>query len=148
MRTVSDVLQNHGGHVEFTTKEGKTVKVKYLTLKAMSEYENKLQNKAIRQLAQQKDAIPSDMYMKMFSELMDNVAVGHYAFGSELCSKSLTTIQGISSLISILCDVSEDEALELLTNNQDDFKLVFDEVVRKSIGSKDEEKEEDTEKKR
>lgn len=113
----------------------------------MSEYENKLQNRAIRQLAQQKDSIPQDIYVKMFSDLMDNIAVGHYAFGSELCSKSLTTIQGITSLIGILCDVTEDEALELLTNNQDDFKIVFDEVVRKSIGSKDDEGD-NTEKKR
>lgn len=139
MRSVSDVLQDKGGHAEFQTKDGKTIKVKYLTLKAMSQYENRLQNRAIRKLTEQKDVISSDLLQDMLSKIMDNIAAGHYAFGGEICQKSLQTIQGISDLVSILCDVTNDEALDLLMKDGDAFRVVFDEVVRKSIGSKDDE---------
>lgn len=140
MRSVSDVLQDKGGHVEFQTKDGKKVVVKYLTLKAMSQYESRLQNRAIRKLTEQKDVLTGDLLQDMLGKLMDNIASGHYAFGGEICQKSLQTIQGISDLISILCDVSNDEALDLLMQDGDAFRVVFDEVVRKSIGSKDDEK--------
>lgn len=147
MRSVSDVLQNKGGHVEYTTKDGKNIKVKYLTLKAMSQYENRLQNRAIKKLTEQKDAIPSDLMQDMLGKVMDNIASGHYAFGGEICQKSLQTIQGISDLISILCDVGNDEALDLLVGENDTFKMVLDEVVRKSISSKDDEVSEGTDSK-
>lgn len=134
-------MANHGGNVEYVTKTGKTLKIKYLTLKTMSLYENKLQNKAIRTLSEQRANIPDDLFNKMFSELMDKIASGHYAFGSDLCTKSLSTVQGIGDLISILCDIDCDEALDLLMAEGDSFKIVFDEVVKKSVTSKDDEAE-------
>jgi hypothetical protein len=139
VRSVSDVLQNVGGHVEFTTKDGKAIKVKYLTLKAMSEYENRLQNRAIRKLTEQRDVIPADIFSEMFSKLMDDIASGHYAFGGEICQKSLRTVDGVANLMSVLCGVSADEAIDLLVKEGDAFKTIFDEVVKKSIGSKDDE---------
>lgn len=139
MRSVSDVLQDKGGHVEFQTKDGKTIKMKYLTLKSMSQYENRLQNRSIRKLTEQRDVIPADTLTEMMGKVMDNIASGHFAFGGDICQKSLQTIQGISDLISILCDISADDALDLLVAEGDTFRLVFDQVVRKSIGSKDDE---------
>lgn len=140
MRSVSDVLQNKGGLTEFVTKDGKAVKIQYLTLKNMSEYENKLQNRAIAKLAEQRDVIPADIFSKMFSELMDKIASGDYAFGNEICSKSLATVNGIADLVGILCNVSPDDAIYLLTEEGDAFRPIFDEVVRKSISSKDDAK--------
>jgi len=141
LRTVSDVLHNAGGNVEYTTKDGKVIKIKYLTLKTMSVYENRLQNRAIKKFADQKDVIPSDIFKNMFGDLMDKIASGDYAFGGEICSKSLATVQGISDLVSCLCDISSDEALELLTNEGEAFRPLFDEVVRKSVSSKDDDGE-------
>lgn len=137
MRSVSDVLQNNGGHVEYTTKDGKKLKVKYLTLRAMSQYENCLQNRAIRKLTEQKGVISDDMLSDMMGKLMDNISSGHYAFGGPISQKSLQTLQGIGDLIGTLCDISPDEALDLLIQEGETFRLVFDDVVKKSIGSKD-----------
>jgi hypothetical protein len=53
----------------------------------------------------------------------------------------LATVQGISDLVSCLCDISSDEALELLTNEGEAFRPLFDEVVRKSVSSKDDDGE-------
>lgn len=145
MRTVSDVLQNKGGHVEFTSKDGKTYKIQYLTLRIMSQYENKMQNKAIRKLCEQKDVIPADLFQQLFSKIMDDIASGHYAFGGDIVSKSLQTIGGIADLISLMVGITEDEAMDLLTREQDVFRPLFDEVIRKSIGSRDDEKPRDSE---
>lgn len=139
MRSVSDVLHNHGGNIEFTTKDGKVLKVQYLTLKGMSQYENKLQNRAIAKLSEQKDVLPKETFNQMFTDVLDKIASGFYAFGSEVCTKSLSTIHGVTDLVSILCDVSPDEALELLVSEGDSFKKLVDDVLRKSIGSKDDE---------
>lgn len=137
MRSVSDVLHNHGGNVEYTTSKGQVLKVKYLTLKGMSQYENKLQNRAIAKLSEQKDILPKETFNQMFTELLDKTASGFYAFGSEVCTKSLSTIHGVTDLISILCDVTADDALQLLVDEGDVFKKIIDDVLRKSIGSKD-----------
>lgn len=140
MRSVSDVLQNKGGHAEYKTQDGRDIKIKYLTLKCMSEYENRLQNRAIAKLAAQKAVVPADIFKELFADLMKSIADGTYAFGGEVASKSLTTMQGIADLISVLTDLPPDEALDLLVTDGDGFKAVFDEVVRKSIGSHDDEK--------
>jgi len=138
MRTVSDVLQNEGGHVEYVARDGKTIAVRYLSLKAMSEYENRLQNRAIRKLAEQRGAIPNDTFDKLFGDLMDRIASGAYAFGSELCSRSLATVQGVADLTSILCGLEPEDALRLIVAEGEPFRRLFDEVVRKSIGSAEE----------
>lgn len=135
MRTVSDVLGNSGGNFEFTTKAGKLLKIKFLNLKTMSSYEAKLQNKAIKLLSDQRKEIPEDIFSDMFSKTMDKIASGSYAFGGDICQKSLSTVSGIGDLISLLCDVTPDEAIELLMTEGDSFKIVFDEVVRRSISS-------------
>lgn len=137
MRSVSDVLHNHGGTTEYTTKSGKQLKIKYLTLKGMSEYENALQNRAINKLAQQANIIPQATFDKMFSDLLDRIASGAYAFGSELCTKSLGTVNGVTDLVSIMCGISNDEALDLLISEGDHFRKIIDEVLRKSISSND-----------
>ena len=137
MRSVSDVLHNKGGFTEFPASNGKTYKIKYLTLRAMSQYENKLQNRALKLLAESKPELKKEDFADLFTQLMENIAAGVYSFGGETCSKSLTTIQGITDLISILCEINSDEAMELLLNDGTNFKVVFDEVVRKSINSKD-----------
>lgn len=139
MRTVSDVLQDRGGHAEYVTRDGRTLSIRHLTLKGMSEYENRLQNRAIRKLAEQRGAIPDDTFDKLFGDLMDRVAAGAYAFGGEVCSRSLATVQGVADLTSILCGVDAEEALRLIVDEGEPFRRLFDEVVRKSIGSNDDE---------
>lgn len=142
MRSVSDVLHNSGGLMEYTTKAGKVLKIKFLDLKAMSEYENKLQNRAIQKLASQRSAIPEDIFTAMFSELMDKISAGVYAFGNTICNQSLSTVQGISDLVSILCSVPVEEAMELIVAEGEAFKTVFDHVVRKSVSSPEEDEQE------
>lgn len=139
MRSISDVLQNSGGKVVYNTKTGKQINLDYLTLKHMSEYENRLQNRSMKQLTEQRANMPSDIFAKLFSELMDKIASGNMAFGSEVCQKSLSTIQGVTDLISILTGLTPEESLELITTEGEAFKIIFDEVIRKSIGSKDDE---------
>lgn len=139
MRTVSDVLQNKGGSIEYTTKDGRKIKVKYLTLKNMSEYENRLQNKAIKQLCDQRDHLPPELFAEMFSKLMDKVSAGHYAFGGELCQKSLGSVTGVAELMSIMTDLSTDEVVDLIMTEGDALKPMFDEVLRRSISSHDDE---------
>lgn len=139
MRTVSDVLQNKGGKVEYVTRDGRAVAVQYLTLRHMSQYEGRLQNRAIRMLSSQRDAMPDDVFSRMFGELMDRIAAGAYAFGGEVANRSLSTVQGVCDLVSILCGVDEEAAMALLVDEGEPFKAVFDEVVRKSVGSRDDE---------
>lgn len=139
MRSVSDVLQNRGGTTEYVTRDGKSIPVQYLTLRHMSQYETRLQNRAIRTLSSQRDAMPEDVFSKMFADLMDRIAAGAYAFGGEVANRSLGTVQGVCDLVSILCGVSDEQAMELLVNEGEPFKVLFDEVVRKSVGSRDDE---------
>jgi hypothetical protein len=139
MRSTSDVLHNHGGLTEYTTKDGKVLQIKYLTLKGMSEYENRLQNRAIKKLSEQKDNISKEIFNQMFSELLDKIASGSYAFGSEICTKSLPTVQGVCDVISILCDVPAETALDLIVAEGTPLQMLIQEILRKSIGSKDDE---------
>jgi len=139
MRTLTDALHNHGGTTEYTTKDGKVLKVRFLDLRGMSEYECRLQNRAMKKLTEQKEHISKETFNEMFSQLLDKIATGHYAFGSELCAKSLPTVQGITDLVSIMCNVTTDDALDLLITEGDAFKMLIDNVLRKSIGSKDDE---------
>jgi hypothetical protein len=103
----------------------------------MSKYENKLQNKAIAKLAEQKDVIPKDLFTQMFSDLMDKISTGTYAFGGDVCNKSLNTLSGISDLIGILCSVDSEEAMRLLIDEGESFKIAFDHIVSKSISDPD-----------
>lgn len=132
-------MQNKGGITEYTCKDGKVLKVQYLTLKNMAEYENKLQNRTIKTLTDQRNVIPDDIFKELFKDLLDNIAAGSYAFGGELCTASLNTIAGIADLFSILCSITPDEAMHVITEEGDALKMLFDEVVRKSVGSKDDE---------
>lgn len=139
MRTISDVFHNKGGTTEYTCKDGKVLKVQYLTLKNMSEYENKLQNRTLKTLTEQRNAIPEDIFKELFGEILDKIASGGYAFGGELCTASLNTITGIADLFSILCSITPDEAMHVISEEGDALKMLFDEVIRKSVGSKDDE---------
>lgn len=137
MRTISDVLQNKGGLTEYTTKRNQVLKIEYLTLKNMSLYETRLQNRAIKQLVDQRSVIPEDMYKELFKDLLKNIQQGQYAFGSEICNQSLNTIQGVSDLFSVLSGITPDEAMQVITEEGETIKLLFDEIVSKSIGSPD-----------
>lgn len=137
MRSISDVLQKHGGGVDFTTASGKSLRIDYLTLKHMAQYEQRLQNRAVKTLADQKGVIPEGVWREMFTELMGNISKGQYAFGGEVCQASLTTITGVTDLMSILCGITPDEALELVATEGDAFRAVFDQVVRASVSSPD-----------
>lgn len=137
MRSVSDVLQKSGGTVEYQTRDGRKVRISSLTLRHMSEYETRLQNKAIRTLAAQRGVLPDDVWKTMFTELMAGVSKGVYAFGGEVCQSSLGTIGGVVDLMSILCDVTPEEAMDLVANEGDGFRQVFDRVVRDSVSGPD-----------
>lgn len=114
----------------------------------MGQYESRLQNRAIKQLSEMRDIIKGDVFDKMFSELLDKITSGHYAFGSELCQKSLSTVNGISELVGILCDITPDEAIDILMVEGEAFRTVFDQVIKASITNKDDGVEErDSEKK-
>jgi hypothetical protein len=108
-----------------------------MDLKAMSTYESKLQNKAVKTLADMKNILDHETWNHMFSELMDKISAGHYAFGSELASKTLTTINGISDLVGILCDISPDDAIDVIIKEGESFKKVFDHVIKSSVSSPD-----------
>lgn len=103
----------------------------------MSTYESKLQNKAVKTLADMKNILDHETWNHMFSELMDKISAGHYAFGSELASKTLTTINGISDLVGILCDISPDDAIDVIIKEGESFKKVFDHVIKSSVSSPD-----------
>lgn len=139
MRSVSDCLHNTGSLTEYTCKNGKVLKIKYLDLKAMSEYENRLQNRAIKKLNEHKDIMDKAMFSDMFKELLDRISQGHYAFGNELCTATLKTIHGITDLMSILCDITPDEAAEFVMTEGEGLKQVFAHVLNKSYSSPDDE---------
>lgn len=141
MKSISDVVQNHGGHFEYVTKEGKVLKIKYLTLKVMSQFESKLQNQAIKDLAAQKGVIPEKILTELFKDLMKDIQSGKFAFGGDVCSDNLSTPKGIASLLALLCDVSDDEALETLLGEGEKFKEVFNAVVRASMSNPEEDEE-------
>jgi hypothetical protein len=113
----------------------------------MSEYENKLQNRAIKTLTEQRNVLPPDLFKELFRELLDKIASGNYAFGGELCTASLNTITGIADLFSILCSVTPEDAMHIISEEGDALKMLFDEVVKKSVSSDDEESGFNTEKK-
>jgi hypothetical protein len=140
MRSISDVLHNTGSLTEYTCKNGNVLKIKYLDLKAMSEYENRLQNKAIKKLNEHKDIMDKAMFSDMFKELLDRISQGHYAFGNELCTATLKTIHGITDLLSILCSITPDEAADLILTEGEGLKQVFGHVLNKSYSSPDDEK--------
>lgn len=103
----------------------------------MSEYEHRLQNKAIKALAAQKDTLSAELWSDMFSKLMDKITAGDYAFGGEIASKSLNTVNGVTELISILCSISQEDAMKLVLEEKEGFRTVFDSVIRQSVSSPD-----------
>jgi hypothetical protein len=133
------VLHNSGGLTEYTCKNGKVLKIKYLDLKAMSDYENKLQNKAIAKLNEHRASMDKQFFSDMFKELLDRISQGHYAFGGELCTATLKTIHGITDLLSILCNIPPEEAVDLIMSEGEGLKQVFAHVLNKSYSSPDDE---------
>ena len=105
----------------------------------MSEFETRLQNRAVKTVTQQKDNMPPDLFREMLSAVLDKIASGDYAFGGMLCQKALGSLNGVADLVSILCDVTPDEALSLLAEEGAAFQVVFDDVIKKSISSPDDE---------
>lgn len=133
------MLHNSGGLTEYTCKNGKVLKIKYLDLKAMSDYENKLQNKAIAKLNEHRASMDKQFFSDMFKELLDRISQGHYAFGGELCTATLKTIHGITDLLSILCNIPPEEAVDLIMSEGEGLKQVFAHVLNKSYSSPDDE---------
>ena len=68
------MLHNSGGLTEYTCKNGKVLKIKYLDLKAMSEYENRLQNKAVQKLNEHRNIMDKQFFSDMFKDLLDRIA--------------------------------------------------------------------------
>jgi hypothetical protein len=136
MRTLSDSLGSHGGGIEYTTTKGDKVTIMPLTLKLMSKYEKHLESKAIEHCLALKN-IDAKLFKEAFLATSQDITRGAYAFGGELAQESLQTPSGISKLVALMGNVTDDKAMELVMNEGDSFKDVLDLAIRQSLPQKE-----------
>lgn len=137
MKTLSDVVGSHGGAIEFTTKTGKKLKIQPLNLKLMSKFEKHLETKAIETCMKLKDLDPN-LFVSAFSQVSKDITTGMYAFGGEIATKSLQSSSGITKLVSLMCNVDDAEAAQIMLDEGDAFRDVLDLAVKQSMPESDE----------
>jgi hypothetical protein len=140
MRTLSEALGSHGGAIEFVDKHNKKIFVSPLTLKLMSKYEKWLESKAIQNCMELKNLDPK-LFREAFSAVNNSIMKGEYAFGGEIAQESLQTPSGVGKLVSLMANVSEEEAMNLVTEEGDKFRLVLDLAIKQSMPQNEENSE-------
>lgn len=137
MRTLSDVVGSHGGGIEYTSDSGLKVTVMPMNLKIMSRYEKWLESKALATCMELKN-LDAKLFREAFKATSDNIIKGAYAFGGELCQESLNTPNGIGKLVSLMCGISEEQALDIVINDGESFRNVLDLAIKQSLPQKEE----------
>lgn len=137
MRTVSDVVGSHGGGIEYQSDSGVKITVMPLTLKIMSKYEKWLESKALATCMELKN-LDAKLFREAFKATSDNIVKGAYAFGNELCQESLNTPAGIGKLVSLMCSIDEETALDIVMNGGEAFRNVLDLAIKQSLPSREE----------
>lgn len=133
MRSVSNVVHDNGGHTEYTCQDGRVLKIKYLTLAIMSKFEKSLENKAIKTITEMKKILDPEDFREVLNGVIEDINRGRFTFGGPVCTDALNTIQGVSTLMGLMCDISPEEAMQILMIEKDGFRNVFDMVVTESL---------------
>lgn len=132
MRTASEALGAHGGAIEFKRKNGAKIYVQPLTLKIMSKYEKWLESKAIGTVMALKE-VDAVLFREAFSSVSQDITKGMYAFGGEAAQESLSSPSGIAKLISLMVNVDEDVAIEIISQEGEAFKDVLNLAITQSL---------------
>jgi hypothetical protein len=137
MRTLSEVVGSHGGALEYTDSKGKKIFVSPMNLKIMSKYEKWLESRAIQNCIELKN-LDVKLFREAFSTVNNEIMKGSYAFGGEVAQESLQTPAGIGKLVSFMTGLTDEQALELITEEGEPFRVVLDLAVKQSLPQKEE----------
>lgn len=135
INTVSDVLGTSGAQLEWTSSEGKTYKLSLINLKAQSQIERFIEHDSIESIKAHKEILGDEEYGKQLSRILRDMSQGKYSFGGEFCQSAFETIKGVSALIAVVFNISREEALELISTD-DEVKEVMAMVTERSYPKK------------
>lgn len=110
LRTLADSI---GGGVEFTASNGKTYKIRRLTMADMANFEGWLEGRAYAVVQKLQGKVPAEVLGPIATQVATDIASGKYAFGGPACNAALAAMAGQVKLLSIFCDIPEEEAIQL-----------------------------------
>jgi hypothetical protein len=135
INTVSDVLGQYGEPLVWKDSNGKAYTLSLINLKAQSKIERMIESDSIESIKSHRELIGEEEYGRQLARILRDITQGKYNFGGELCQNSLETIKGVSALVSVIFNVSRDEAIELITN-EPETKNVIEMVTERSYPKK------------
>lgn len=132
IHTLSDSLGQSGGAIEWVCSKGNKYKISLLTLEKQSELERALERRALEKIKAHREFLGDDEYHSQIASILESIKNGDYIFGGKLSSEALRTLWGISTLLSILANVTPDEASVLINENSEISSLI-EMVVERSF---------------
>lgn len=140
--TLSEMVGESGGPIEWTCSKGNKYKFSLFTLANQSRFERELERKAVESLRNTKDLLDKEEYAEALSNVLKDISNGKYTFGGQEAMSALRTMWGVSTLLSILIGISQEDASRLIAENED-ISMVLSSVVERSfpVGKAKKEKE-------
>lgn len=131
--TASDLL-NSGGEGSLTIDyNGKKYTAGLITQKVKSDFEKKLEKKALDSIFSMKSYLEPVEFREAVSGVTRDIASGIYSFGSENCVQALSTPSGALAFASILFNAPENEVQDMMISEKERFEAVMHLVREKSF---------------
>jgi hypothetical protein len=128
--TTSDVLGGSGAKIDWSDSKGNNYKVSLLTLEKQSAFERWLEREAVKSIKNVKDILTEIEYQAALSKVLDDISSGRYVFGGEDAQNSLTSFKGMCAMISVLFEVENEQAVQLVKENTELPKLIENIILR------------------
>lgn len=130
LRTAGDAV---AGGMEFRASNGKVYTIRRVTVGDIAKIEGWLEGRAYESVRKMQGVVPNPVLVELAQNVANQVSSGKYAFGGEACNQAMNTIAGGVKLASIMCDISEDEAIQILTSDTAGFMSALNAVMGRSM---------------
>lgn len=131
--TASDLLNASGEGSLTIEHNGKKYTAGLITQKIKSDFEKRLEKKALDSIFAIKSSLEPIEFREAVSGVTRDIASGVYSFGSENCVAALSTPSGALSFASLLFNTSEQEIQDVMIANKERFEVVMGLVREKSF---------------
>jgi len=131
--SVSSILNTDGEGPLTIEYNGKKYTAGLITQKVKSDFEKRMERKALDSIFSIKDRLEMVEFREAMSSVTRDIASGVYSFGSELSIEALSTPAGAIAFASILFACSEAEVQSLMIAEKDRFEVVMEMVREKSF---------------
>lgn len=118
--------------LEFTHK-GKNYVCSLVTQSVKAQFEKKLFGRAKDAAKEMRDCCTRDEYLSYLADLNTRYLRGDYAFESPTGLESCKSITGMKLLVSLLFNITEEEALELATDAKEELTQVVSLSIKMSF---------------